>query len=327
MVFIDKLKKKIVDTNVSDTTAHNHIVNILYIYKNIHPDGKMNSLTFLKKVPDILRIIKERKTDDGISERPISSQKTYLASIMKVLSVSGVSYQKLKTQYDNEFYEKVKILDASSNKKTPKQKVNWVSLDELKEVKDKYENLIDKWVGQKDKRGDLVISMSKYNELLSYLIVSLYTDIPPRRNEDYFNMKLVDNSSQAKGHNFNFYSVDDNKFIYRVFKTSHSHGEETQSIPSSLKKVIDLYLLYRPKVSDCFVVKFNGACFNHTSDWTRAVTSAFGKFLKDKNVSTQLIRNIYFTDKYKDDVNEMEETAKKTGTSSKVIRKYYVKED
>lgn len=315
--FQDKLINKLNATGIAEKTTENYIKQIRVIYTMItgKPHNKMSSFSFLKDSDTVIKALTDKYAQ--------SSKKTMLASIMKVLNISGVAYQKLYKVYFEEFLKMAGELNSHSDEKTPKQQENWVSLEQLSDVQRRYKDLVDEFKNESE------ITMKQYNQLLSYLIVSLYLDAEPERSENYFNMEYANTMDDAKNKNKNYYVDKEKVFIFNKYKTSNTdpnRGEPIE-ISSALQKVIDLYLSFRPTNAECFVAKYNGGCFSSSPDWSRRVSQAFGQFLPDKKIGSQMLRNIYFTEKYKDSKAQKEADAKKMKTSVKMIDKVYTKRD
>lgn len=312
--FIISLADKLRKNGVSETTISNYsqIIKQLFTSSTGKPNNKITSLTFLRDIEKVLDTIKTYEK---------SSQKTYIATIMKILNISGIKYEQLYKTYRAKYDDLSSKMDAISNEKTPKQKENWTSIDALKDVQQKYKELVDEWF------GDDEITMKQYNDLLSYLIVSLYLEIPPQRSQDFYKMVLVDNIKDAVKEDRNYYAKKDKSFIFFQYKTASSdegRGEPVK-IPKSLSDIIDRYLEYRPETADCFIAKYNGGCFKIGADWSRRVKEAFSRFTDGKAITSQLLRNIYNTERFSKSNAEKKDVAKKMKTSVAMIDKVYTK--
>jgi hypothetical protein len=301
--------------SLTDSTINIYISNIKNLFSLVkgEPASKMKSLSFLKDSNKVL---------GSIGEKALTTQRNYLATILKFTSIPKYkkTYKKAYEEYTAHFKQIKDGIDETAGKKTEKQKDNWSSFNELKEVQQKFMEDVKKWYGKPE------ITLKQYNELLNLLIVSLYTETAPRRAEDYYKMKVVNKTKEATSQEHNYYVRKEKKFIFRSFKTAKTHGEEQTTVPESLINVINMFEKYKPE-SDCLIVKMNGSCFELQPDFSRAVSLAFGKYIKDKKISINLIRNIYATEKYGGDKKEKEETAKAMGTSVAMLNSVYTKTD
>lgn len=76
-----------------------------------------------------------------------------------------------------------------------------------------------------------------------YLILSLYTYLPPRRLLDFVLLKLASNKSYViKDHNYNYYDMKAHKFIYNKFKTAGKYKQQIIDCPLELHKIIMNYV-------------------------------------------------------------------------------------
>jgi hypothetical protein len=76
----------------------------------------------------------------------------------------------------------------------------------------------------------------------NYLILSLYTYLPPRRFNDYLYMKIALTPNNMKDHNFNYYDMKDKVFVFNFYKTSKTYKQQSVEIPEKLQNIIDEYI-------------------------------------------------------------------------------------
>lgn len=90
------------------------------------------------------------------------------------------------------------------------------------------------------KKRDSLKNAKNYKE---YLILSLFTYIPPRRLTDYTSLKYVPNESDMGDRKFNYYVKDTSTFIFNVFKTSKSFHSQVIKSPIELSEIIETYVI------------------------------------------------------------------------------------
>ena len=95
-----------------------------------------------------------------------------------------------------------------SRTKSDKEAANWVSQPELDKI---YKDLKAQ-ANALFKKSEL--SKSDLQTIQNYVILSLYTLIPPRRSLDYTEMKI--NNIDKKQSNY----INGKKFIFNTYKTS-----------------------------------------------------------------------------------------------------------
>jgi len=287
---------------MSDKTIKNYIQR-LYI---LNGRKKFLSLSFLRKHQDIIKYLNENLS--------VATRKTYAGTISSVLKLKpNKSNEKLIEIYtsfinDDDMAEYKK----SVSEKSEKQKENWISQDEIMKIK----NELSSEASKISKKSE--VNRKEYEILLRNAILSLYTNMPPRRASDYALMKY-ENGGDKK---FNYYT-DKNMMIFNNYKTSKTYGQQEIDVSKnkSLLKDMKMYLKHRkPNTQDMLLVKYNGVAFNTINDMTRTLNTIFGK-----NISTNMLRNIYVSDKYGSMKQGMIEDAEAMGTSTKVQQGIYNK--
>jgi hypothetical protein len=146
---------------------------------------------------------------------------------------------------------------------------------------------------------------------VEYVLLSLYTMLPPRRSLDYI---MSVGKPQEQG---NWY--DGNNFYFNSYKTKKTYNTQVVQVTPELKKVIDDYLEERPFKSTELLIKKSGIPFK-----TRDIQLMLNKIL-GKKVSVTMLRSIYLSSKYHDVLEEMKDDATSMGTSTSVIQSNYVK--
>jgi hypothetical protein len=146
---------------------------------------------------------------------------------------------------------------------------------------------------------------------VEYVLLSLYTMLPPRRSLDYIS-KI--GKPELEG---NWY--DGTNFFFNSYKTKKTYNTQVIPVPPNLKKVIDDYLEARPFKSTDLLIKKSGIPFK-----TRDIQMTLNKILK-KKISSTMLRSIYLSGKYKDVMEDMKDDATSMGTSLGVVQSNYIK--
>ena len=297
---------------MAESTA-NAYVRTLYTLNEKKP---YKNLSFLKDVPAITARM-EKYAD--------STKDSVLGAISSVLSLfSGKpSMAKLYKEYHEMYAAKSKEVKAvrETNEKSEKQKENWIP-----------------WEDVLKRRGELAetvggfkktLSLSEYETLLQHLVLSLYTEIQPRRNQDYLDMFVVKKYNPATHNENNYYDLATKKMIFTRYKTAKKYGTQTQDVPESLQKVLEDYLKHHTQRAELkknvghirLLVGKGGEAMDATNAITRLLNKAFGK-----KVGSSMLRHIYLSDKYKNTLTEMKEDAATMGHSLG-LQKEYIKTD
>ena len=222
-----------------------------------------------------------------ISELKKNTQLSYLGSLIGIIKLlPKATYELSLSRYVKEHHKlKQDVNDNPIDKKEiPKE-------DEINELKNKYMK------GSRAIKSNQV-NKKEYNLLLHNLLLSLYTDIHPRRNQDYLLMKITDDyDNEPQRDDYNWYDKKNKKFIFNKYKTSKTYGK--QEIDISKNKVLlsnlKMYLKHRRDNDNWLLVKWSEQHFKQDNDITRELNKIFGG-----NISANSLRHYYVTNKYKD---------------------------
>ena len=300
--FMKDLIEQMETKKMSDNTIKNYIQR-LYI---LNGKKKFLSLSFLRKHEDIIKYIKENLS--------VSTQKTYAGTIASVLKLkpnkSNEKLIEIYTSFIND--DEIGELKTQQSEKSMKQKENWITQNEIIEIKEDLGNQASKI----SKKSD--VTRKEYDLLLRNMLLSLYVNMPPRRASDYALIKYSNEGDDK----FNYYT-DKNMMIFNNYKTSKTYGKQEIDVSKNkpLLKDMKMYLKHRKSNAEDFLItKYNGIAFNAVNDITRTLNTIFGK-----NISTNMLRNIYVSDKYGSMKQGMIEDGLAMGTSVKVQQGIYNK--
>lgn len=195
-----------------------------------------------------------------------------------------------------EFYRKVMASDADIVSKREEdqelsatQKENLISQDDVMKV-----------FNQIRAQALPLLKLEKLNKsqfelLQSYVLLSLYTLIPPRRSTDFtaFKIRNFDDSETSKDNymkNFNKNKKKLSSFVFNTYKNSTRLGRQVIEIPKTLEKIIEIWKQFNK--SDWLLVNSQGNPVTQTKIvyWLNEI---FGK-----NISSSLLRHIFLTSKY-----------------------------
>jgi hypothetical protein len=301
----DNLKNK----NISPSSLKLYINNL----KRLNDNQDIKNFNFLKNIETIQEKINKYKPN---------TRRSYIISIVSALKQEP----KLKKVYEQ--YYKI-LMDYNNdlkinNSKSETQKENWIEQSEVEEI---YKKIKEDITPKLDKKK---LSNQEYDELQKYLVLSLYTLIPPRRNLDYQYMVVVGKYTDDLDNKFNYLDLDKKEFHFNNYKTKGTYQRQTTEITDELYNVIEQYLKYHPLKNVLkkktgvipFIVDFEGNPYESNNTITRILNKIF-----KKRIGSSMLRNIYLTNKFGNKVKELTDTAEKMGTSSNTIQNNYIKID
>lgn len=305
-----QLAKQLVEKKgVAESTANAYIKS-LYTLNGRKP---FKNLTFLKNTEEVDKIV---------STYAESTQRALYACASSVLSLykDKPTFKKVYAFYfDKVKREKDEEVKNDNHEKTEKQKEAWIEWDEVKKHRDELQESVNKFITKK------TIDSSQYDTLQKLLILSLYTDIQPRRNMDYLDMYIVKKWTDKMPNDKNYLDMATKKFIYNKYKTAKKWGSQTQEIPANLWEVISTYIKYQPlykankKSAEPvkFLVAHQGEPLTALNSITRVLNKIFGK-----RVGSSMLRHIYLSNRYGNVIEDQEEDARAMGHSVAQQREY-----
>jgi hypothetical protein len=294
---------------LTDSSIKLYTKNILRLNNDVEP----KNLNFLKDVEKILERINKYKP---------TTQRSYLIAIVSLLK----ELPKMKKVHDK-YYELMMGMNKElkeNNTKSDSQKDNWMDQEQVKEVYNNLENEVKAMIENKKK-----LNADEYNKLLKYFLLSLYVLQKPRRNMDYQKMLISKSSVPTDLNNeFNYLDLENGKFIFNNYKTKGTYKTQEVDVTPEMKKVIDIFLKFHPckkymktkKDLIMMLVNYDETPFENNNDITRMLNKIFGK-----KIGVSMLRSIYLTDKFGNDVEQLKETSQEMGTSNSTILNNYIK--
>jgi len=285
----ESLTDKIIQTrDIKPNSVRAYITCLQKLNQKTVGERDFNNLKFLMNI---------ERVEDAIKDFALTTRRNYLASIIVALKTDEKKYEKLIQKYS-------KILDDLSKEhrdfiltqqKTEKQSKNWLSFNEIKKVRTE----LNRQINADGLRKKTTLSKKEMNLLQKHLILSLYIDIPPIRN-DFGDMRVVTTKefnkkkeSEKKTNNWLIKNGNNMKFIFYDYKTHKTYGEKTIEIPKKLKRIIKKMLEYNN--SGYLLIKQNGTPLN-SNGITRELNSIFSKY--GKKIGSTMLRHIYLSNEF-----------------------------
>jgi integrase len=297
---MENITEKLKEKGLSETSIKLYIRNL----EKLNDDKPIKNLNFLKKTDKIIEKLKDKKPN---------TQRSYLISIVSILDCLYDNNSKLYKDYhalmlgkNNEIKDNNKPGEMSQT-----QEKNWKQWDEI--LKD-FNELFDKVKSYKGK----YLNKNQYNNLLNLLVSSLYIYQEPRRNQDYQKMMKIKKYNDKLPDDVNY--IDNDEFIFNVYKTSKKYGQKKIKINDELKPILNLYFKYsgNPKNKPTpFLVDFEKEPLGAVNSITRILNKVF-----NKKIGSSMLRHIYLTHKFGKDVDEMKKTAENMGHTTETQKDY-----
>lgn len=314
---IQKFNLKKYGKGKDKTLSANSINLYLRNLEKLNDDMPLKNLNFLKDITSI---------EGKLSDYKENTKRGYLISICSALNTeSDKKFKKTYESYYKLLSNKNDDIKANQgeNKMSETQKDNWIKWDDVKTKMEELRSKVETFKSSKE------INEHNYNILLQYVILSLYYYKPPRRNLDYYKMDIIKKYSPDMSIDVNYLSIDDNQFIFNIFKTSKSEGIQKENIPDELMDIIKIYMKFHPLIKGKkikinqkvpFLVYYNGSKFDKVNSITRILNKIFGK-----SIGSTMLRHVFLSSKYGDIIDEQKADAKAMGHSVEQQKDYIKK--
>ncbi len=311
-------KQLMTDRGIAEPTAMAYVKALA----QLNGGKPFKNLAFLRNTEEI---------DKAVGTYAESTQRTLYATLVSVLGLvkSRAGYKAPFTHYYTELEKRTSEAKATEakNVKTAKQAENWLSWETV--MKRKGELAAE--VATATKEGTAKsLTPAQFETLLSYVVLSLYTDIQPRRNADYLQMYVVKRHTDKMPTTQNYYDLATQSFVFNAYKTAKKYGTQREELSEPLKATMALFLKYHPLWTGAakrkadpvkLLVDAKGEPLTAVNAITRILNRIFGK-----KVGSSMLRHIFLSDKYGDTLTEMKKDSAAMGHSLE-LQKAYVKGD
>ena len=294
--FMLHLVKQLMDEKkVAESTATAYVRTLF----QLNEKKPYKNLTFLKNTEGI---------EKQIGTYAESTQKSLYSTLSSILSLwkDKATYKKIYKHYHDKSMAvsaEARIKDAEApNTRTAKQEENWLTWDAVEAKQKESAEEVAKFSAKKS------LSPSEYEKLLQHLILALYTEQAPRRNQDFLDMLIVKKYNLTLPKDVNYLDLATGTFIFNKYKTAKKYGTTTIEISPKVMKAINLYLKFHPLWKGVvkrqnnpvkLLVSHEGGGIVAVNAITRILNKVFGK-----KVGSSMLRHIYLTSKYGDTLTE-----------------------
>lgn len=288
---MDKLKDVLKEKrpNLSDKSINTYASVLKTIAKNMDFDN-------------VKQLDNDKKVLEYLKEMKPNTRKTRLSALFVL--TENEAYKKHMLEDVNAYNNSMK-----SQVKNDKEIENWITKDELFEIYNVLKKDTNVLFRKKNK------TMTDLQDIQSFVMLSLFVLLPPRRALDYSEMKIK--NIDKKSDNY----IKGNNLVFNIYKTSKQKGQQVLAIPKELKSILNKWV----KNNDTDYLLFD----NKGNKLTSVKINQRFKKLFGKSFSVNMFRKLYLSDKYSNTMTEMKNLEKDMVSmgSSKAQVNHYVKID
>ena len=281
--------------------AESSIKLYLGILRKLNGRKDFKSIAFLKKKD----VIQEKL--DAIEN--VSTRKSYLTSIIGALKATANTPKTLKDYYGKQLISSINEAReiASSSTKTQRQEENWIDWEDVVKRYEKLNRYVEGLL-EEDTKQEIMRDKNAREKVARVMLLALYVLIPPRRTLDYFEM-FVDDADDNRQKNY--YDRETNEFVFNNYKTAKHGGQDRIKVPDGLKSVLERHIEFYDIKKGEKLLRMSMGKPPTSATWIgNNLNILFGK-----KISVSMLRHIYLSGKYGEQVVEMKKDAEAMGHS------------
>jgi integrase len=256
--------------------------NIQRIFRDVFPGKEYNSLRFNKDAQKII---------DKLQTYPEKQQKQYIYAVKLIYDNLDQKFKtETVTKLYNDYYEQVSENYTNlltMQQPTGQQVARFVTLDEINQVYDHYKTIyeVNKITGDEN-----------YSDDMKYLIISLYTYIPPVRPQTYYNTTFEEYQDQYP--ELNIIDLDTKTILIKSGKTLKAGKVSILPIPMN---VIELIEYIKNKYNTKYLLTKLGnvneplSHQNFSSIFSRMFFDVIGREISPNNIRNSFVSNLIDT--------------------------------
>lgn len=228
-----------------------------------------------------------------LEEQKIGVKKTLIANILGLLKLQTKpkTPKKVLTKWEKYFDEVCKdYADKSKYKESSeKEKENHMSMEEIKQTLKHYETLTKpiRHKEGKDLKPKDMITFEKY------IVLLLYTTLPPLRSEDYYKMLLTISKKD------NYTNLKSRVMYIKVYKTSKTYGTRkinlSKELTDELKTWVEIQKKYNPEITTVYLMPTVSSKLTKPLS-QQAFTDLLNRIFHPKKISSSMLRKIYISE-------------------------------
>lgn len=244
---------------------------------------------------------------DSMKDAKPSSRKTRIAGIVSILDTDEndkkKEYKDALNEYRKVMLDDVKTLKSkdASQQMSEKQKENYISWEQVMEI---YNTL----------KKDVAPLWNKYSwksnefyKLQDFVLLSSYVLIPPRRSQDFTDLKIRNVNPQKDNY---IYKKNDYRLIFNSFKNAKRIGSQGVILPKALRDIYNKWS--KIQKSDYMFSSYDGRKLTQ-----QKLGFYLNRIFGGKKISSSMLRHIYLTEKFGDvNLKELQDITHSIGNSN-----------
>lgn len=308
---ISDIELKFAQLDMKDNTQKNYLRSFKLLIKEVYDGKRPENKMFETDAFSVITFITKVKGD--LAQKNILNG---LIKCFKALEIDTSLYDKMFLSLS----QKINSTNAFSlpNEKEQEQRVEMKELIRLR----------DEWkVKIANPAKVRKTSLTNKKSHMYYVILCLYSMLPPLRGEDYFNSYLFIDSSKENIENKNYLCLTKKQLILKTYKTEHQYGIRTIDVPDELNTILTDF---KNKYNFTYVMCTSKGEKCSSSNFGKLITRALGRDPHESSTGSQMLRKCYVAEKYGEGISNAEKSklatimAHSIGTAHIVYNKFNI---
>jgi integrase len=286
--------------NLTDSTVNQYMNTLV----KLNGGKPFTNLAWAKKYDDVQKII------DTYAPSTKLTQYAVLVSALSCFATKP-TYRGAYTYWRNKMVLTVEDKRKQPiHEKTEKQEENMIPWEEVKKKVSQLREEISSYPLTKH-----TMTVAEYNNVMDYLLLTLYTEIQPRRNKDINELYFIKSGGKDADTSKNYYDLSTNIMYFNCYKTAKKYGQQSAQATPVIREAVDMLLKVHPLAKGRWkeirmLVKGDGTPLDQVNTITRRLYRIFGR-----KIGSSMLRHIFLSDKYAENTKEREVDAKAMGHS------------
>lgn len=274
--------------NLSSSSINTYNIILNNLFKKIYPS---------KNIQQHYKLLHSQKTIDYVKTLTTTQRKSMWSALLSI-NPNNEIVRDLLTEDFKKHNEELQ--------QQPDKPQNLIDPSNLQTIQQNLQQLFNELIKNKTH------TIKELQTIQDFVILSLYTLIEPRRLQDFTKMKIKNFKLTDQTINY----IKNQQFIFNIYKTAKSTGQQQILIPDDLYKILQQWIKINPT---------EYLLFDNNKNPLREIqlNQRLNKIL-GSGQSVNSLRHTFLTDNYKSTLQkykQMETSMVKMGSS--IAQKYY----
>lgn len=201
--------------------------------------GTLRSINGGKPFSNLKFLSDDKAVMEVINSRSLLTRGSYFSTITNALATQGRTKKLINKYATTAKATWTEIQSRDVHEKTAKQEESMIPMEDIVKRREELMAAVEGF-------GEELTPMDR-EALTMWLLICLYTEVAPRRNQDYAYMMVVSELPEEQDMNANYLVLSTKEFVFNKYKTKNHYGQQVIDIPDVLMEHIKTYIKHHPQ--------------------------------------------------------------------------------